>query len=335
MLSLLDGTRKAVNMNIAFSHPRNEHAKQLWSGLKGSLAGEDVLSWPLDEAPPANDIRILLTLGPVRREQLELCSDLELVQTVSAGFEAVDVDAASSLGIWVSNAPAGLTGNAASVAEFAVMLLIGASRRLAQALRSESDQTPMISTSNLALSGKTICIIGLGSIGQTLVDRLRPFGMVMIATNEDLAHPMEGVTIYHARELKRAVAHADYVVICVPGSHQNDNLIDASVLGAMKRGAILVNIARGHIVDERALYDALSRGQLSAVGLDVLRTEPPRPDDPLFQFPQALITPHIAGDTDVTLSGTLSYVVKVVGAWDTKKPESVVNQPQTPRKCFS
>lgn len=322
-------------MKIAFSHPRTEHATQLLSGLAMSLAGKDVLSWPLNEAPPTKDIRILLALGPVRREQLELFSKLELVQTVSAGFESVDVDAASSLGIWVSNAPAGLTGNAASVAEFAVMLLIGASRRLAQALRSESDRTPMISTSNLALSGKTICIVGLGSIGRNLVDRLRPFGMAMIATNEDLAHPMEGVTIYHARELKLAVAQADYVVICAPGSHQNENLIDASVLSAMKRGAILVNIARGRIVDERALCDALSRGQISAVGLDVLRTEPPKSDDPLFQFPQALITPHIAGDTDVTLRGTLSYLAKVVGAWDTQKPESVVNQPQKPRKSFS
>ncbi len=85
---------------------------------------------------------------------------------------------------------------------------------------------------------------------------------------------MEGVTIYPARELKRAVANADYVVICVPGSRQNENLIDAAVLEAMKSGAILVNVARGNVVDEAALCAALSSGKISAVGLDVLRTDP-------------------------------------------------------------
>jgi phosphoglycerate dehydrogenase-like enzyme len=326
---------EVYSMKIAFRHPKGEHAAQLFRGLAAGLVGQELLSWPLEETAPANDIRVLLALGPVRRAQLEPLSKLELVQTVSAGFESIDVNAASELGIWVSNAPAGLTGNAASVAEFAVMLLIGASRHLVEALRSVSDQTPVVSTSNQALSGKTICIVGLGSIGRNLVDRLRPFGLTIVATNEDLSHPIAGITVYPAHELKRAVTNADYVVICVPGSRQNENLVDASVLGAMKCGAILVNVARGNVVDEFALCAALSSGQLSAVGLDVLRTEPARSDDPLLAFPQALITPHIAGDTDLTLSGTLSYIAQVVQAWDAGiKPQSVINQPQNPRKIF-
>ncbi len=322
-------------MKIAFSHPKSDHATQLFRGLAAGLAGEELYSWPMDEAPPANDIRILLALGPVRLAQLEPLSKLELVQTVSAGFESVDLEAAGRLGIWVSNAPAGLTGNAASVAEFAVMLLIGASRHLVQALRSDSNQTPVNSASNQALSGKTICIVGLGSVGRNLADRLRPFGLTLIATDEDLSHPMAGVTVYPAHELKSAVVNADYVVICVPGSHQNENLIDASVLQAMKCGAILVNVARGSVVDEVALCAALRSGKISAVGLDVLRTEPPKSDDPLQQFPQALITPHIAGDTDLTLRGTLSYLIKVIHEWEGgNKPASIVNQPQKPRKVL-
>jgi phosphoglycerate dehydrogenase-like enzyme len=322
-------------MKIAFRHPKSDHAAQLLLKLVAVLAGHELLSWPSEELAPADDIRILLALGPVERAQLEPLSKLELVQAVSAGFESIDIDAASELGIWVSNAPAGLTGNAASVAEFAVMLLIGASRHLVEALRSEIDQTPVVSTSNQALSGKKICIVGLGGIGRNLVDRLRPFGMIIVATNEDVSVPIAGVSVYPAHELKRAVANADYVVICVPGSRENENLIDASVLGAMKRGVILVNVARGNVVDEFALCSALSTGQVSAVGLDVIRTESESSSNPLRRFPQALITPHIAGDTDVTLSGTLNYIAKVVREWDAgTKLGSVVNQPKDPRKVF-
>jgi phosphoglycerate dehydrogenase-like enzyme len=322
-------------MKIAFRHPKGDHAAQLLPKLVAVLAGHELLSWPSEELAPADDIRILLALGPVERAQLEPLSKLELVQAVSAGFESIDIDAASELGIWVSNAPAGLTGNAASVAEFAVMLLIGASRHLVEALRSEIDQTPVVSTSNQALSGKKICIVGLGGIGRNLVDRLRPFGMIIVATNEDVSVPIAGVSVYPAHELKRAVANADYVVICVPGSRENENLIDASVLGAMKRGVILVNVARGNVVDEFALCSALSTGQVSAVGLDVIRTESESSSNPLRRFPQALITPHIAGDTDVTLSGTLNYIAKVVREWDAgTKLGSVVNQPKDPRKVF-
>ena len=113
-------------MKMAFRHPQSEHASQLLRGLTAVLVGHELLSWPLENTAPALDIRVVLALGALARAQLEPLSQLELVQTVSAGFESIDVDAASEMGIWVSNAPAGLTGNAASVAEFAVMLLIGA-----------------------------------------------------------------------------------------------------------------------------------------------------------------------------------------------------------------
>jgi phosphoglycerate dehydrogenase-like enzyme len=132
------------------------------------------------------------------------------------------------------------------------------------------------------------------------------------------------------------VATADYVVICVPGSKDNENLIDASVLGAMKRGAILINVARGSVVNEIDLCAALQSGQLAAVGLDVLRHEPPNPADPLLAFPQALITPHIAGDTDLSLAGTVHFIGQLIAEWSAGgKPSSIVNQPKNPRKVFA
>ena len=194
---------------------------------------------------------------------------------------------------------------------------------------------PTRTQSNQSLSGKTVCIVGLGSIGRHLVDRLRPFGMTLVATNGDTALPPDGVTVHPAHELKRAIADADYIVICIPGSRENENLFDASVLASAKHGAILINVARGNVVDEAALCAAIRSGQISAVGLDVLRTAPGKPGNPLMAFPQALITPHIAGETDLTLKGTVTYLAAVIRGWDAgSKPESLVNQPHTPRKAF-
>jgi phosphoglycerate dehydrogenase-like enzyme len=321
---------------IAFSYPPGEHAEQLLRELPRVLGCHELLPWPGQSPAPAQNIQILLTLGAMGGERFEAQKHLELIQTLSAGYELVDVQAADELGIWVANAPAGETGNAASVAEFAVMLLIASSRRLTAALRADSKGIPLVGGENRALSGKTVCILGLGSVGRNLVDRLRPFGMTITATDHDVKKPPAGVRVYLGQELKTAVAGADYVVVCVPGSKANENLIDASVLGAMKRGAILINVARGNVVNETDLCAALQSGQIAAVGLDVLRHEPPNPADPLFAFPQALITPHIAGDTDLSLDGTLRFIGELLSNWSRgQKPTSIVNKPRKPRKAFA
>jgi phosphoglycerate dehydrogenase-like enzyme len=121
----------------------------------------------------------------------------------------------------------------------------------------------------------------------------------MVATDEHPENAPADVTAYSADQLNTAVAHADFVVICVRASKENENLIDAAHLAAMKHGAILVNIARGMLIDETALVDAVTHGQISAAGLDVLKNEPPDRRDPLLQLPQVLVTPHIAGLTDL------------------------------------
>jgi len=100
----------------------------------------------------------------------------------------------------------------------------------------------------------------------------------------------------------------------------------------MKRGAILVNIARGMLIDEAALVDAVNQGQISAAGLDVLKHEPPDHKDPLLQLPQVLVTPHIAGLTDLMLNGTVNYICHVIEEFDAgKKPKSILNSPTKPR----
>ncbi len=322
-------------MKIAFLHSENDFAAELLGNLRKELAQHELLAWTTGEDAPAYDLDVLLSIGEVGREQMARQPKLALIQTASTGYESVDIDAATELGIWVSYAPSDVTGNATSVAEFAILLLLGASRHLGEAVESLRNDAVKLSRLNPALKGKTVCIVGLGSIGRQLVDRLRPFGVRIIATDEHPELAPSDVIAFPAEKLETAVADADYVVVCVRASKENENLINAFMLRAMRRGAILVNVARGMLIDENALLAAVKDGQISAAGLDVLRKEPPDPKNPLMELPQVLITPHIAGFTDLMLSGTVNYIVEVIENFATgKRPKSILNALQKPRRVL-
>jgi phosphoglycerate dehydrogenase-like enzyme len=278
---------------------------------------------------------VLLALGTVGRQLLNSQPKLALIQTTSDGYEDVDIEAASELGIWVSYAPSELTGNATSVAEFAVLLLLGAARHLREAFASIRGSAVPPPQLGLALSGKTVCIVGLGEIGRKIIDRLRPFQMKIVATDEHPTNAPIDVTVYSADQLTSAVADADFIVICVRADRENENLIDATILRAMKHGAILVNIARGMLIDEAALVGAVTDGQILAAGLDLLRVEPVEAKNPLLQLPQVLVTPHIAGFTDLMLDRTVTYIGQVLEDFAaSKKPKSILDAPDMPRRLL-
>ncbi len=323
-------------MKIAFRHSGSLLLNDLSRALAKRLSNHTFLDWPADGAAPADDIEVLLVMGTLTRDELARQRQLFFVQTTSAGYEGIDVDAATELGIWVSFAPSGETGNAISVAEWALLLMIGASRRLKAVLASLGQPAGEPERISLALSGKTACIVGLGAIGRNIADRLVPFGMTLVGTDERPDSAPEHVRAYPTSQLEAAVADADYVVVCAPASKENEHLIDAGVLAAMKRGAILVNVSRGSLVDEAALIAALERGQIAAVGLDVVAHEPLEPSDPLLRFPQALITPHVAGGTDLMIAGTIAHVESVVKGLEAgKKPGSTLNAPPHPRRALA
>ena len=322
-------------MKIAFLHTENFFTSQLLQKFRTTSAHHEVVEWIGGRDAPAFDFDMLLVMGNVGRAMLLEQPKLELIQTASDGYEEVDIDAATELGIWVSYAPADLTGNATSVAEFAILLLLGAARHLGEALTSLRGGSVRQATLGLALHGKTVCIVGLGTIGQQLVDRLRPFGVKMVATDEHPENAPADVTAYSADQLNTAVADADFVVICVRASKENEDLINAASLAAMKGGAILVNIARGMLIDESALVNAVTDGQISAAGLDVLKNEPPDRKDALLQLPQVLVTPHIAGLTDLMLGGTVHYMNQVIEEFAAgRKPKSILNSPAKPRRLL-
>ena len=321
-------------MKIAFLISAGRFPSEILQELRAQLPQVQLIHWTRGESSPAPDIEVLLVLGEVTEAQMAGQTKLALIQTVTAGYEGIDIDAATKLGIWVSFSPSEVTGNAASVAEFAVLLMLGASRHLQQVVRPRDDSaaSPGITS---AMSGKTVCIVGLGSIGRLLVDRLRPFGMRILATDHHPDRAPADVKAFSSEQLHTAVAEADYVVVCARAGKENENLIDRTAMEAMKRGAILVNIARGSLIDEHALYDLVKSRHISAAGLDVLKSSPGGAKSPLFDLPQILITPHIAGATELTFHGTLNYIKQVLEAFAAgEKPKSVLNAPAHPRRLL-
>jgi phosphoglycerate dehydrogenase-like enzyme len=320
-------------MKIAVLNTESAYAASEFEHLTARLSDHELVAWHSGEPPPANDFQILLGTGKIDGRLMKSQPQLELVQTTSAGYEGVDLEAASALGIWASFAPSGETGLAISVAEWTVLLLIASARDLGLALQSERDPSVKLDHPGLSLFGKTVCIIGFGGIGRELVDRLRPFGVQFAIVDRHPEHAPNDAQAYEASDLKRALPGADYVVLCMPATTANENFIDAATLASMKRGAIFINVARGTLVDEPALTAALASGHIRAAGLDVLRNEPASISDPLVAAPHTFVTPHVAGGTDLSIEGVVQYVGTVIDAFSNGlRWDSLLNEPPKPRR---
>lgn len=322
-------------MKIGYLGKQDSFAVEMLKQMKEGNSQDEFLTWLPGEKAPAMDLEVLLAIGKVGAEELEGQTKLGLLQTASAGYDGVDVEAATKAGIWVASAPTTKTGNGESVAEFAVLLMLAASRRLNEELvftRDDEQVRPEKPEVNMALHGKTVCIVGLGGIGDFLVERLRGFGMVLTGVDKHPEHAPAGVKGYGSDQLKFALATADYVVLAIPGTQENENIVDAEVLASMKKGAVLLNVSRGTLVDEPALLVAVTSGHLYGAGLDVVKNEPVKPDNPLLSEPRIFLTPHIAGSTDVMLEGTVKYLREVLAGYvKGVRPEGAVNEPKEPR----
>jgi phosphoglycerate dehydrogenase-like enzyme len=322
-------------VKIGYLGKQDSFAMEMLRQMKAANPQDDFLTWLPGEKAPVMDLEVLLAIGKVGASELEGQPRLGLLQTASAGYDGVDVEAATKAGIWVASAPTTKTGNGESVAEFAVLLMLATSRRLNEALaftRDSAQDRPEKPEMNMALHGKTVCIVGLGGVGALLVEHLRGFGMVLTGVDKRPEHAPTGVKGYGSDGLKVALAAADYVVLAIPGTKENENMIDAELLAAMKKGAVLINVSRGTLVEQTALLSAVKSGHLYGAGLDVVNDEPVKPDNPLLSEPRIFVTPHIAGSTDVMLDGTVKYLGEVLARYAKGlRPDGAVNEPKEPR----
>ena len=319
-------------MRILVCH-RDSGSQKLVGRLSAASPQFDWLeSLPGQTIGPLDGIDTVIAVGLVRRQDMER-GTFGFIQTVGTGYDNVDLAAATELGIWVSNMPASRTGNAESVAEHAILLMLALSRQLSAAqaaLREHRWAQPV----GLALYGKRACLVGLGDVGAALADRLYAFQMQLIATRRN---PSKGgppfVRVIEAGGLREAVRTADYVIVCARPAEDTHHLIDAAMLAAFPKGAVLINIARGSLVDHDALLAALESGHLRGAGLDVFWEEPVDPAHPLFALPNVIATPHIAGVTDVNMAQTLRLVAENLNRYARGEvPEFLVNRPLSQRK---
>ncbi len=151
------------------------------------------------------------------------------------------------------------------------------------------------------LLGKTVVIVGIGAIAEMLAPRCKAFGMSVYGVSGSPRRPEGFDGVFGRDELRRAAALADFLVLIVPYTPQTEKLVDASVIAAMKPGAYLINVARGGVLDEKALLAALRERQLAGAALDVFRESPLPPDHSLWREEKIIITPHIGGTSDVYL----------------------------------
>ena len=235
-------------MKIGYFGKQNSFAQEMLKRLQVEHSRDEFLTWQPGDKAPSTELEVIIAFGKVDSKELEAQTKLGLLQMASAGYEGVDVEAATKFGVWVGSAPTTKTGNGESVAEVAVLLMLAASRRLNEDLaftHGGAKNRPKKWEGNKALFGKTACIVGLGGIGDLLIERLRGFGMILIGVDNHPEHAPNGVRGYGHDELKVAAAQADYLVLAIPGTKENENMIDGTVLAGMKKNAVFVNVAWG------------------------------------------------------------------------------------------
>lgn len=252
---------------------------------------------------------------------------LRIVARHGVGYDAVDVPALTARGIPLTITP---EANAGSVAEHALMLMLACARRVTgydARLRDLSwGITPDLATVDLA--GRTVLIIGFGRIGTRVAKLCTAFGMRVLVSDPAVPwNTIKGLGLTPVEDLRDALGQADVVTLHCPGSAENRDMVDAGFLAAMKPGAMLINTARGTLVDEHALAASLRAGHLSVAGLDVFEEEPAVASNPLLGLPNAILTPHSAAGTSegmrrMAMSCAESILARFAGTLD---PHAVVN----------
>ncbi|MCU0589563.1 MAG: 2-hydroxyacid dehydrogenase [Syntrophobacteraceae bacterium] len=299
-------------MNVLFAAHEDAWGGFL-HGIRAELPDVDLEAAGSFEIHSLRGFDVLIpTMSRITRDLLETADRLKLIQQCGAGLEGVDIVAARDQGIQVANVPTDISGNADSVAELAIYLMIGLSRD-ARGMARSLEAGRMGEPRGRALSGKTVGIVGLGGIGRALTQRLRGFDVRMIGVrrrdpDQDPRLGDLGLEWVGAREdLYELLDRSDYVVLSLPLTPETYHLMDERSLARMKPDAYLINVSRGGLVDRDALEHALASGVIAGAGLDVFWDEPPDPRDALFRH-NVLATPHVAGSTDTSIRG----IVKVV-----------------------
>ncbi|MGO3097533.1 phosphoglycerate dehydrogenase [Corynebacterium variabile] len=246
------------------------------------------------EAVKDADALLVRSATTVDAEVLAAAPKLQIVGRAGVGLDNVDIETATAKGVMVANAP---TSNIHSACEHAIALLLSAARQIPAADKTLRDaEWKRSSFKGVEIFGKTVGIVGFGHIGQLFAQRLAAFETEIVAY-DPYANPARAAQLgVELVELDELVARADFVTIHLPKTKETAGMFNAELLAKSKKGQIIINAARGGLVDEQALADAIKDGQIRGAGFDVYSKEPCT-DSPLFELDEVVVTPHLGAST--------------------------------------
>jgi D-3-phosphoglycerate dehydrogenase len=282
-------------MNILIAEPLAPAGIELFRSQPG---WNTIVSNPKEYAQylPEADALLVRSAVQVNAAVLEKAPKLRVIGRAGVGVDNVDLDAATEAGVLVMNTPG---GNAVSVAEHTLALMLAMARRIPQAIAStRAGKWEKKKLMGHELRGKTLGIIGLGSIGREVVKRAKAFEMRIVAHDPYVTSKLAQDLAVELVDLPTLYASSDYISLHVATTPETQGILSREAFGLMKPGVRIVNCARGELVDEAALLEAVQSGKVAGVALDVFSAEPPPAGFPLFACDTVFATPHIGGSTE-------------------------------------
>jgi len=298
------------------------------AGIELAKRHAEVVCWPDPSISnwPEDADGIMVRMTPVTGDQIRQAKKLKIICKQGVGFETIDVASAHECGIPVCRTP-GI--NSEAVAEMALALSLDVARRTSRFDRMLRRGDKIVRPENLGVEmhGKTIGIVGMGNIGSNVAKKwIGAFDAKILALDPN-APPNRWADIPHERcaDLQELLPRVDLLSLHIPMRESNRHIIGAKEIALMKPQAILINVSRGGLIDESALFHALKNGHLFGAGLDVFELEPPPPDYPLLSLENVVATPHASGGTEETQErSALQVAQEVVDVLAGKAPKNPV-----------
>jgi phosphoglycerate dehydrogenase-like enzyme len=316
-----DGVPAAIGLSpILSARYKPEHLAR----IEDSAPGSRIVTVSLEGLADADlsDVEVLLR-GPMPQgvfdRLLGRCPRLMWVHSATAGVERVLTPAALERGIAITNARGVFSD---PIAEYVVMMALSISRRLPQLLELQRERTwqPL---EGREMSDLTIGIVGLGSIGRRVAELALTFGSRVIATRRQPGPP-EGLSgrieVLAPEQLPDLMTESDFIVLALPLTSGTEGMFDAGLLAHAKPGSWLINVARGALVDDRALLRAVREGPLGGAVLDAFRDEPLPPDSPLYTSPNVIVTPHTSWSSGRVLERSIWLFCENLNRFRTGEP---------------
>lgn len=237
---------------------------------------------------------LIAGLEEINCRVIESASKLKVISRYGVGVDRVDLKTAAAHGIIVTNTP---QANSASVAELTVGLILALIRKICE-LNEKTKSGQWVLMNAISLRNKTVGLVGYGAIGTEVAKRLVPFGCNILVYDPYVNENKHANLTVTFCEMGTLINQSDVISLHLPATEKTIGMVNASFLESMKKGAVLINTARGELLDQNAVYEMLASGHLGGLAMDVYLEEPPKPNFPLFKFNNVIATPHTSAHTD-------------------------------------